>query len=221
MLNDSSIIRKNAHVEFNCKNLRKIRFVKVNSLPAVGERLKIELYVDDAISSSKDEPTLARKEKKKDFNNPSLSNKLQITLNSEPTDDNYVLTKAYLNSLSENDGNREYMSTVFIDQDTEFDKNKVIFLDSIYFDREPTLPKEVSVKKDIDNESDKNALLRFKQTLQNYHKVSVGNDIHDITKISEQEFIDTKVMKDPSQGGYLLRQRKMRYSWMTQITKFT
>ena len=86
------------------------------------------------------------------------------------------------------------MSTVFIDQDIEFNKNKVNCLDGIYFDREPTLPNELSIKKDIENESDKNAILRFKQTLQNYHKVSVGNDVYDITKKSKQKFIDTKVM---------------------------
>ena len=37
--NDPSIIKNTAHVEFNGKSLDNVRFVKVNSMPAVGEHL--------------------------------------------------------------------------------------------------------------------------------------------------------------------------------------
>ena len=38
-LNDRRIIRNTTHVDFNDKNLVKVRFVKVNSMPAVREHL--------------------------------------------------------------------------------------------------------------------------------------------------------------------------------------
>ena len=49
-------------------------------------------------------------------------------------------------------------------------------LDSISVNREPSLDKELANKKYIDDELDKNTILRFNQTLHNYLKVSVGND---------------------------------------------
>ena len=45
-------------------------------------------------------------------NNHSLSNKSQIFLNSEPTDDYHVATKIYVDSSSENDRNRQYVSSI-------------------------------------------------------------------------------------------------------------
>ena len=48
-LNDPSINRNNANVDFNDKNLDNVRFVKVNSLRAVREHLTPKFYVDGAI----------------------------------------------------------------------------------------------------------------------------------------------------------------------------
>ena len=48
-IKDPSIIKNTAHVDFNVKNHDNVRFVKVNSLPAVGEHLTAEYYVDNAI----------------------------------------------------------------------------------------------------------------------------------------------------------------------------
>ena len=57
--NDSSIIKNTAHVDFNEKSLRNVRFIKVNSKPAVNEHLETNYYVDQAISDSVDEPSLS------------------------------------------------------------------------------------------------------------------------------------------------------------------
>ena len=66
-----------------------------------------------------------------DFNNHSLINISQNTLNSEPTDDKYVATTSYVDSLSEKDRNRPDMSTVLNDQYNEFDIIYLSNLDSI------------------------------------------------------------------------------------------
>ena len=58
--NDPSIIKNTAHVDFNHRNLDNVRFVKVNSMPAVGEHLTAKYYFDNAISNAIDEPSLLR-----------------------------------------------------------------------------------------------------------------------------------------------------------------
>ena len=58
--NDPSIIKNTAQVDFNDKNLDNVRFVKVNSMPAVGEHLTAKYYVDNAISKAIDESSLLR-----------------------------------------------------------------------------------------------------------------------------------------------------------------
>ena len=68
-LKDPSIIRNTAQVDFNDKNLDIVRFVKVNSLPAVREHLTSKFYIDEAISHSEDEPLLVRNHQDNDFEN--------------------------------------------------------------------------------------------------------------------------------------------------------
>ena len=50
-----SIIRNNAHFEFNDENLDKVRFVNVNRLPAVRENLTPIRYNDNFVSIGVDE----------------------------------------------------------------------------------------------------------------------------------------------------------------------
>ena len=59
-LDDPSIIKNTAHVDFRDKNLDNVRFIKVNSMPPVGEHLTAKYYVDDAIYYSVDELSLLR-----------------------------------------------------------------------------------------------------------------------------------------------------------------
>ena len=60
-------------------------------------------------------------------------------------------------------------------QDNDLIDNKLTNIDSITVNRNPTSDNEVSNKNHIDDEVDKNLLLRLNQTLQSYLKVSVGN----------------------------------------------
>ena len=64
------------------------------------------------------------------------------------------------------------------DQDNDFDINKLPNLDSFAVNREPSSDNELSTKKYIDDELDKNTILRFNQTLEKYVKVSDGNETH-------------------------------------------
>ena len=60
LINDSSTKANTAHVDFQDRNLNNIRFVKVNSMPAVGDHLTAKHYVDIAISNKVDESSLLR-----------------------------------------------------------------------------------------------------------------------------------------------------------------
>ena len=61
------------------------------------------------------------------------------------------------------------------------------------------------VKKYIDDELDKNTILRFSQTLQNYLDVSVGNNTYILTKYDKIQINDRTEIKHPELGGYLLQ----------------
>ena len=65
-------------------------------------------------------------------------------------------------------------------QDNDLNDNKLTNIDSITIKRNPVSDNEVSSKKYVDNELDKNTFLRFTQTLQNYLKISVGNDTYNL-----------------------------------------
>ena len=52
---DRSIIKNCSHVDFNDKNLDNVRFIRVNSFPAIPDHLTPKVYVDSAISYSVDE----------------------------------------------------------------------------------------------------------------------------------------------------------------------
>ena len=53
-----------------------------------------------------------------------------ITPKFEPTDDSHAASKAYVDSISENDRNRSEVSLVFDDQDHEFDNTMLAISES-------------------------------------------------------------------------------------------
>ena len=69
-LSDLSIIRNNAQITFNEKNLENVGLVKVYSLSTVSQHLTPKWYVEDAI----DEITLVKADRNSYFDNNELSN---------------------------------------------------------------------------------------------------------------------------------------------------
>ena len=168
-------------------------------------------YVDNSI----DETSLIRNNKDNDFGNHNLTNKNSITLNKQAENDNEVLTKAYVDQFhNDNERNRRDLGIDFYNessnlvknnQDNDFNDNKLTNLDSIIINRIPTLDTEVPNKKYIDDELNKNTIVRFNQTLTNYLKVSVGIDIYNLTKYNKILLTDTTIIKYPNSGGYPLQ----------------
>ena len=128
--------------------------------------------------------------------------------------DNEVYTKAYVDQFH-NDNERirrdlevcfynEEVDLVKNNQDNDFNDNKLTNMDSITVNRNPTLDNEVSNKKYVDDQLDKNTIVRFNQTQQIYLKVSVGNQIYILTKYDKIQLPVITTMKAGNTGGYLL-----------------
>ena len=215
LFNDSSIVKNNAHIDLNDRNITNARFIQVNQLPQIDCHLTANLYVDNSI----DEPSLIRSNKDNNFKNYNLTNKNSITLNKQAENDNEVITKAYVDQFhQENEQSRRDLGIDFYDdstnivknnQDIDFNNNNLTNINSITINNNPTDYNHVSNKKYIDNELDKNTIVRFNQTLQNYLKISVGNDTYNLTKYDKIQLTDVTTIKNGNTGGYLLPYRKI------------
>ena len=114
-------------------------------------------------------------------------------------------TKSYVDSLHEINRNRRDLSSVFNDQDNEFNNNKLTSLDSITVNRDPSSDNALADKKYIDDSIGEGTLVRFNQTLSNYLKLTVGNYTYNLFKYDKIQITDTTELKYPNTGGYLLQ----------------
>ena len=225
LFNDPSIIKNNAHIDLNDRNITNCRFLSVNQLPQIDSHLTAKLYVDNSI----DEVSLVRNNKDNDFGNYNLTNINSITLNKQAENDNEVITKAYVDQFhQENERSRrdvglgfynEEVDLVKNNQDNDLNDNKLINIDSITVNRKPSSDNELANKKYIDDELDKNTVLRFNQTLQNYLKVSVGNDTYNLTKYDKIQITDTTEIKYPNIGSDLLQKWNIKCNNKNNISK--
>ena len=198
-------------IDFNDVKLENIKFVKVNYQPAPPNHLTPKIYVDNTV----DESSLVRTNKDNDFGNYKLTNIDSITLNTQAVNDNEIITKAYVDQFHNDNGrNRrdvglsfynEEVDLVKNNQDNNFNNNKTTNINSITINNNPTDDNHVSNKKYIDDQLDKNTIVRFNQTLSNYLRVSVGNDTYNLTKYDKIQLTDTTIIKYPNNGGYLLQ----------------
>ena len=123
-LNDPSIKRNTAHVDFNDKNLDNVRFVKVNKLPAVREHLTPNFYVDQVISHSVDQPLLVKNGQNNDFSNHNLTKINSITLNTQAVNENQVITMAYVDQFHQgNERSRRDLGLDFYNKSSDLVKN--------------------------------------------------------------------------------------------------
>ena len=94
-------------------------------------------------------------------------------------------------------------------QDIDFIDNKLTTLDSTTVNKTPASDNEVSNIKYVD---DKNTILILSQTLEDYLKVSVGNDTYNLTENDKIQIIDTIFIETPNSGGYLLQNWVIKYN---------
>ena len=211
LFNDPSIVKNNAHIDLNDRNITNCRFLSVNQLPQIDSHLTAKLYSDNSI----DEVSLVRNNRDNDFGKYNLTNINSITLNKQAENDNEVITRAYVDQFhQENERSRRDVGLDFYNesndlvknnQDNNLNDNKLKNLYSITINRNPTSDNEVSNKKYIDDQLDKNTIVRFNQNLSNYLKVTVGNDTYNFSKYNKIKLTDITIIIYPNTGGYLLQ----------------
>ena len=203
--NDPSIIKNTDHVDFNDKILDNVKWIKVNSFPTIPEHLTAKLYVDNAVFDGVKEHSLLRLHADEKLN---IGERDSILLNSTLTLPNTLIelpTKSYVDSLHESSRNRRDLSSVFNDEDNEFDKNKLNKVDSVTVNRNPTSDIELACKKINDGSIEEGTIVGFNQTITNYLKVSVGDNTYNLTKYDKLQITDTTIIKHPNTSCYLLQ----------------
>ena len=122
LFNDPSIVKNNAHIDLNDRNITDARFIQVNQVPQFDSHLTAKFYVDKAI----DESSLVRTNKNNDFNNYNLTNMNSSTLNKQAEKDNEVFTKTYVDQFhQENERTRRALGMSFYDESSELVKNSI------------------------------------------------------------------------------------------------
>ena len=163
-----------------------------------------------------DEISLVRYNQDNIFNNHILTIINSITSNIQAVNDDHVITKAHVDHIrNDNERNRRDLGISFFNeevdlvknnQDNDFNDNQLTNVNSITVNRESTANNALAIEKYFDDELDKNTVLRLNQTQENYLKVSVSNDTHNLTKYDKIQITDTTITKAPNNGGYRLQQ---------------
>ena len=153
-MNDPSIIRNTAHVDFNDENLDNVRFVKVNKLPAVREHFTPNFHVDQVIYHSVDQPLLVKNSQNNDFSNHNLTKINSITLNTQAVNENQVNTMAYVDQFhQDNERSRRDLGLYFYNKSSDLVKNiqnvdkKFTNLDIVAVNINPSSDNELANKK--------------------------------------------------------------------------
>ena len=211
LFNDPSILKNKEHIDLIDRNITNARFNQVNQWPWIDSHFTAKLYVDTAI----DEPSLVGNNQNIDFGNYNITNINSITLNTHAVIDNEVIAKAYVDQFhQENEKSRRDSGLKFYDKTSDVVKNnqdkdpndkKLTNLDCVNVKRNRSLDNERANKKNVDDELDKNTILRFNQTIEKYLKASVGNIIYNLTKYIEIQITDITEIVYPNVGGYLLQ----------------
>ena len=132
------------------------------------------------------------------------------TSNTQASNINQVITKAYVDQFrNDNEIIKSDLGTNFYDesndlvknfQDNDFNDNKLTKIDSITIVREPSSDNELAKKQYVDDSIGDGTVLRFNQTLENYIKVSVGNDTYTLNKYNKIQLTGTTINKTGNTG---------------------
>ena len=209
--NDPSIVKNNAHIDLNDRNITNARFIQVNQLPQIDNHLTAKVYVDTQI----DQQSIVRNNQDNNFGNYNLTNINSFTLNTQTVNDNQVVTKAYVDQFhQEKERSRRDLGIDFYNesnelvknnQDNDFNNNKLTNISSITINNNPTDDNHVSNKKYVDDQLNKDTIVRLKDDSNDkYIKVNIKNSTYNLQIYNKILLTDTTIMKNSNKGGYLL-----------------
>ena len=211
LFNDHSILRNTAHIDLNDRNITNARFIQFNQLPQIDSHLTANLYVDTQIYQQ----SIVRNNQDNNFSKYNLTNINSITLNKQAENDNEVITKSYVDQFhQENERTRRDLGISFYNesfnivknnQDNDFNNNKLTNINSITINKNPTNNNHVCNKKYVDDQLDKDTLLRLDDDSNNkYLKVNINNTIYNLQIYNKIILTDTTIIKFPNNGDALL-----------------
>ena len=212
LFNDLSIVKNTEHIDFNGRNITNARFIQVNQLPQIDSHLTAKLNVDNSI----DETSLLRLDPNETLD---LDNQDCITLNSTLTSPVKIIeipTKAYIDSLhDENERNRRDLGIDFYNessdlvknnQDNDFNDKKLININSTTINKKPSSDNEVSNKKYIDDELDKDTIVRLNDDSNDrYLKINIKISTYNLQIYNKVLITDTTILKFPHSAGSFLQ----------------
>ena len=172
-------------------------------------------YVDNKFNDS----SIIKNKDNVDFNDKDIDNVGWIKVNKWPRDGEHLTPKLYVdNAIHESS-----LLRLHRDEKLKLDEQHSILLDSILIP--PNTIIELPTKSYVDSLHGENersrrdlgldfydessTLVRFNQTLQNYLKVSVGNDTYNLTKYNKISITDITEIKFPNSGNALLQKWKI------------
>ena len=166
------------------------------------------------------DPSIVKNNTHIDLNDRNITNCRFLSVNQLPQIDSHLTAKLYVdNSIDES-------SIVRNNKDNDFNNYNLTNINSITLNTQAVNDDEVITKAYVDQfhqESERSrrdlgidfynessTILRFNQTLQNYLKISVGNDIYNLTKYNEISLTDITEIRAPNSGADLLQKWKIQ-----------
>ena len=182
-------------------------------------------YVDNKFNDS----SIIKNTDNVDFNDKDIDNVGWVKVNKWPKDAEHLTPKIYVdNTIHESS-----LLRLHRDEKLNLDEQDSILLDSVLLP--PGAIIELPTKSYVDSLHEGNersrrdlgldfydessTLVRFNQTLQNYLKVSVGNDIYNLTKYNKISITDTTEMRYPNIGSDLLQKWNIKCNNKNNISK--
>ena len=172
-------------------------------------------YVDNKFN----DPSILKNTEHIDLNDRNITNVRFLQVNQWPQIDSHLTPKLYV------DTEIDQSSLVRNNQDNDFNNNNLTNINSITLNNQAVNDNQVITKAYVDQFHQENersrrdvgldfydessTLVRFNQTLQNYLKVSVGNDIYNLTKYNKISITDITEIKFPNSGDALLQKWKI------------
>ena len=179
----------------------------------------IELPTKNYVDNKFNDSSIIKNADNVDFNDKDIDNVGWIKVNKWPRDGEHLTSKLY----ADNAIHESSLLRLHRDEKLKLDEQDSILLDSILIP--PNTIIELPTKSYVDSLHGENersrrdlgsdfydessTLVRFNQTLQNYLKVSVGNDTYNLTKYNKISITDITEIKFPNSGDALLQKWKI------------
>ena len=205
-------IEANIEEDIDLKNQFRIKNLPD---PILVQEAASKNYVDNKFN----DPSILKNTEHIDLNDRNITNVRFLQVNQWPQIDSHLTPKLYV------DTEIDQSSLVRNNQDNDFNNNNLTNINSITLNNQAVNDNQVITKAYVDQFHQENersrrdvgldfydessTLVRFNQTLQNYLKVSVGNDIYNLTKYNKISITDITEIKFPNSDDALLQKWKI------------